>query len=253
MTHQQHPSAHPQSPTPQPRVRLNKYLAASGVASRRKADQLILDGSVAVNGRVIQKLGTTINPLVDTVSVSGKPVTAEPAIVVYALYKPRGVVSTASETERRKTVLQFVPKEPRVFSVGRLDLESEGLLLLTNDGDLALKLTHPRYAHTKRYRVSTSVPRRLDLAVLLGELRKSRYIDGRHRKFDSVTYVGRDDLGLVFDVEVHEGLKHLVRRLVDRAGLTTLRLIRTAHGPITLGSLKPGEWRPVDTSELSGL
>ncbi|MBI4032772.1 rRNA pseudouridine synthase [Candidatus Berkelbacteria bacterium] len=225
-------------------------MASAGVAARRKADELIVAGRVQVNDRVVTTLGITIDPTRDRVSVDGVLVRPQREIVVYALYKPRGVVSTMDDPQGRKTIAALVPAEPRVFPIGRLDQASEGLLLLTNDGDLALRLTHPRFEHVKQYRVSTSVPHQLDMESLLNRVRTPRFLDGRRRSFDQVVYVGRDTHGLVFDVEVHEGMKHLVRRLFDQAGLTTLRLVRTAHGPVELGTLKPGEWRRVDLEEL---
>lgn len=190
-----------------------------------------------------------IDPEVDVVAVDGHEVVPAGATTTYALYKPRGVVSTMRDEQGRKHLADLVPAVPRVFPVGRLDQESEGLILLTNDGDLALRLAHPRYRHQKRYRVWTDQPQR-SLKAVLDALRSPRRIAGKIRAFDQVEFVGFESQQLTFDVIVHEGLKHLVRRLMDASGLTVRRLMRTAHGPVELGSLRPGEWRTVNASEL---
>ena len=233
--------------------RLNKYLARAGVAARRKIDDLILSGRVRVNGKVAL-LGQRVDLNEDLVEVDGVRVAAPTAErVVLAYYKPRGTVTTTQDDRGRRTIFSDLPKEPRLFSVGRLDKESEGLLLMTNDGDLALRLTHPRYGHEKVYRVWVSGLAERTPGQLTSSLSRPRHIEGRSRQLKRVTYLGHEGILRCFEVTICEGLKHIVRRLVDAAGLTTERLIRVSHGPIALGSLRPGEWRPLTSEELRTL
>ncbi|MGI6103637.1 MAG: pseudouridine synthase [Patescibacteria group bacterium] len=233
--------------------RLNKYLAQVGIAARRKVDALIAAGAVRVNGRVAI-LGQRVIPGTDRITVDGRSIEhVLPTRVVLAYYKPRGVMTTASDDLGRTTIYADLPTEARLYPVGRLDQASEGLLLVTNDGDLALRLTHPRYAHEKRYRVSVDGLASRTPAQLVQALAEPRILGGKRRQFDQVQYVGRENGLRQFEVVVHEGLKHIVRRLVDAAGLTTLRLVRIAHGPIKLGDLKPGNWRPLTEEELAAL
>ncbi|MBI2589742.1 rRNA pseudouridine synthase [Candidatus Berkelbacteria bacterium] len=223
-------------------MRLNKFLSSSGIAARRKADELIQAGRVAVNGKIVTQLGTLIHAEREIIAVDGETVMPDQKRVVYALYKPRGLIIT--------DVNSLVPGEPRVFSVGRLDQESEGLVLVTNDGELAFRLTHPRFEHKKIYQAWVPVPNRYDLSELESKLKRPHRLANRASQFDRVKYLGRDEIGLIFELEVHEGRKHLVRRLLDCAGLATLRLKRIQHGPISLGQLKPGEFRVLKPEEF---
>lgn len=205
---------------------------------------------MTINGTVVKDLAIRVSPSSDVVTVDGRTVSIAQQTVVYLLNKPRGIISTAADERGRTGVTDLVPSTPRVFPVGRLDRESEGLLVLTNDGELSLRLTHPRYVHTKRYEVWTSVPQRGVQELIRGLSRPYR-IAGKSRRFDAVRYLGRDSGLLHFEVTVHEGLKHLVRRLLDKVGLETKRLVRTAHGPFTLGDLTPGTWRtPIEAEWL---
>lgn len=196
-----------------------------------------------LNGTVVSSLSTTVNPIADVVTLDGQRLTPHMRRVVYLLNKPRGVVSTAADEQGRPGVTDLVPAQPRVFPVGRLDRDSEGLMILTNDGELALRLTHPRYHHQKVYQVWTSTPREVKIPDLLNRLGQPSRLAGRLRRFQQVQYLGRESGQLRFEVIVEEGLKHLVRRLLDRAGLETKRLVRVAHGPLQLGSLQSGTWR----------
>ena len=134
-------------------MRLNKFIAESGIASRRKADELIRNGLVKINGTVCENLGTVIDENKDSIEVENKPISLVTQRVIYLLNKPRGVVTTASDPEHRQTVMDFVPDSPRVFPCGRLDVDTMGLVVLTNDGNLCYQLTHPRFEHQKEYRV----------------------------------------------------------------------------------------------------
>ncbi|MBI4185868.1 rRNA pseudouridine synthase [Candidatus Berkelbacteria bacterium] len=238
-------SLKPESPSSSSRpVRLSKYLAASGVAARRKAERLIESGRVTVNGERVQSLPAFIIPGKDSISVDGVVVESAATPVVIAFYKPRGILSTLAHGVDGPDLSQFVPKDgPRLFPIGRLDRESEGLLLLTNDGQLAQTLTHPRFLHQKRYKVWIRTSKERTPAQLLALMVEPRWIAGRMRKCDTASLVGRTSGELIVEVSVHEGLTHLVRRLMDAAGCTVSRLIRIAHGPYELGDLKPGQLR----------
>lgn len=234
-------------PTKQSSIRINRFLAASGLCSRRKADEYVTAGRVSMNGQVVRVVGTLVDPTRDTVLVDGAPVTVQ-THRVFALHKPVGTVSTMRDELGRGSIATLTQSLPRVFPVGRLDRSSEGLILLTNDGDLALRLTHPRYKHEKVYEVWThrtheSIPR------LIEKLGRAVVLDGRHRRFDAVRYLGHEKELLKFSVTLHEGVKHQVRRMFDRAGLTVLRLKRVQHGPILLGELPAGTWRELTVEE----
>lgn len=240
-------------PTSQPSVRLNKYLASRGVAARRKADELIVAGRVRVNGVVVRTLGAKIVPATDVILVDQRPVPAAVEPIVYKVYKPVGVVSTMDDEQGRPTVRSLVPATPRVFPVGRLDRSSEGLLLMTNDGSIALRLSHPRYRQEKVYRVWVQKPQSYVLGQLVTSLEATRIIAGKRRAFERVTYIGVDTTGILFEVSLREGIYHEVKRLVDRAGLTVVRLVRIKQGPIELGSLRPGAWQVLSENEYRSL
>lgn len=235
------------------KVRLNKYLSQHGIAARRKADELIVDGRVSVNGTVIRKLGTVIDSMNDVVKVDDKLVEKQLQSIVYRFYKPKDVVSTMQDELGRAALPLYIPATPQVFPVGRLDRMSEGLLILTNDGELALRLAHPRYRQIKKYLVWVHKTRSYSIAKILAELERGHTIAGKNRGFDSVVYQGADQIGLIFEVTLHEGIYHEVKRLMDRAGLTVARLLRTHYGPLEIGSLKPGEWERLSDSDYKQL
>ncbi|HEY0411314.1 MAG TPA: pseudouridine synthase, partial [Candidatus Dormibacteraeota bacterium] len=213
-----------QSPSPQ---RLNRYLARRGVASRRGADQLIEAGRVAVNGRRAA-LGMLVDPVRDGVAVDGRPVPPELEYRTLMLNKPVGVVSTRSDPGGRPTVLDLVEDSAGLFPVGRLDTDSRGLLLLTTDGDLALRLTHPRYGIGKRYAVA--VRGRVPKAALRTLLAGVRLDDGPARALAAaVTGDHRDDT--LLELEMGEGRRREVRRLCAAAGLVVTDLQRVGFGP----------------------
>lgn len=225
--------------------RLQKSLAAAGYGSRRVCDDLIAEGRVAVNGEVAV-LGRRVNPEVDLIEVDGAPVAARAGLVHYLLNKPAGVVTTADDPQGRPTVVELVPVEPRVFSVGRLDFETEGLLIMTNDGELTHRLTHPSFGVEKEYlvQVEGNPP---DGA--LGRLRRGVELE------DGVTapaHVGRKGPNLL-TITIHEGRNRQVRRMCDAIGFPVTRLIRTRIGPIRDEKLKPGEWRELTQQEVRKL
>lgn len=232
-------------------MRLQKFLAHAGIASRRAAERLILAGRVSVNGEIVTKLGSQVNPAVDCVQVDGRLVHLSQRRVYIALHKPAGYVTTVSDPQGRPTVLSLLSGvRERVYPVGRLDLESEGLLLLTNDGELAHLLTHPRYHIPRIYRVWVEgVPSDETLRVF------SRGI----LLEDGVTAPARAELikkttsSAVLEITLHEGKKRQVRRMCAALGHPVRRLVRIAFGPLTLGDLPPGRWRYLTSGEVSAL
>lgn len=236
--------------------RLHRVLAQAGIASRRKAEELIAEGRVKVDGRVVIELGTQVDPERSTIEVDNRRIEIE-SKAYYILNKPRGYISDRDETMENKTALDLVPDGRRLFAAGRLDLQSEGLLLLTNDGDLAFHLTHPRYEHEKEYlALVAGVPaddtaKRLERGILYeGEWLRADHVAraGRHQPFGEA---GRDQTWL--RIVLHEGKKRHIRHMTAAVGHPVLRLIRVRLGPLKLGELKPGEWRRLCAAEVAQL
>jgi 23S rRNA pseudouridine2605 synthase len=226
--------------------RLQKVLAATGYGSRRVCEELIAAGRVTVNGEVAI-LGRRVDAEHDLVAVDGAPIGVRPGFVYYLLNKPIGVVTTSRDTHRRPTVVDLVPPEPRVFSVGRLDVDTEGLLLLTNDGDLANRIAHPSHGIEKEYLVEVSGG-----LVSPGSIRTLR--DGvlLDDGLTAPARVSQPDPG-VLRITIHEGRNRQVRRMCDAVGHPVLRLVRTRIGPLTDRSLQPGSWRELTTDEWRAL
>jgi 23S rRNA pseudouridine2605 synthase len=226
--------------------RLQKVLARVGYGSRRTCEDLISEGRVTVNGEVAI-LGRRVDVERDLVALDGAPVGVLPGLVYYLLNKPAGVVTTADDPEGRPTVLEFVPDEPRVFSVGRLDLQTEGLLVLTNDGKFAQLLAHPSFGVEKEYLAevtgnpSPGALRRLREGVVLD--------DGETTAPARVAAVSPGLIRLV----IHEGRNRQVRRMCEAVGHPVVRLVRTRIGPVSDRSLHPGAWRPLISSEVRSL
>lgn len=233
-----------------PAERLQKVLAAAGVGSRRACEELIAAGRVSVDGRRAT-LGDKVDAENAVIHVDGERVVTGSKLVYLAMNKPRGVVSTMDDERGRAALADYLrPSEQRVFHVGRLDADSEGLLLLTNDGALAHRLMHPSYGVAKTYlcEVAGPVPRSLQRRMLGGvELDDGPARVDRYRLVDAV---GRSAL---VEVELHEGRKHIVRRLFAEAGHPVSRLVRTAIGPVKLGDLRPGRTRRLTNAEVAAL
>jgi 23S rRNA pseudouridine2605 synthase len=225
--------------------RLQKTLARLGFGSRRVCDDLIEDGRVTVNGEVAV-LGRRIDLEHDTVIVDGVPVGVRPDLVYYLLHKPAGVVTTAADTHGRATVLELVPDEPRVFPVGRLDMDTEGLLLLTNDGDLAHRLTHPSFGVDKDYLAHVEGQPN---AAAVTRLRKGVELE------DGITAPAKVALldPSLLRIVIHEGRKRQVRRMCEAVGHPVIRLVRTRIGSLTDTKLKAGEWRQLTSEEVIAL
>ena len=231
-------------------VRLQKFLADAGVASRRASEQIILEGRVEVNGSPVRVLGSKIDPTRDKVTVDGKFVQAHKKFYV-VLHKPRGCVCSKKDEHDRPTVYDLLPKEWQIVnSVGRLDYASEGLLFLTNDGDFALHLTHPRYGVRKRYLVT--VEGKVD-GEMLKRFTTGIYVDGEKLKAERGWILSATKSESVVDLELGEGKNREVRRLFESQNLVVRRLVRTQIGKIKLAELKVGKWRTLTPTEIKTL
>ena len=233
-----------------PPVRLQKLLADAGVASRRHAEELITQGRVTVNGMVVDRLGARADASRDVVLVDGQPIRRH-KLAWYMLNKPVGVVTTAYDPQHRPTVLKLLKDvAERVYPVGRLDRDSEGLLLLTNDGELAHRLAHPRYGVEKEYLAETARPvRQADLDKLRGGI-VSLGETLRPRRLESPP-PGAQATGLT--VVLVEGKKREVRRMFEAVGAHVVRLMRVRYGPLALGDLPGGQYRPLTEMEIDQL
>jgi len=225
--------------------RLQKVMARIGVGSRRVCEELIVDGRVTVNGAV-PVLGRRVDPAVDRVELDGVPLPVRPGLVHYLVNKPAGVVSTAADTHGRRTVVDLVPGDPRVFPVGRLDLDSEGLLILTNDGELAHRLTHPSFGVAKEYLVQVDGE---PGSAAVRRLRQGVELDDGPTAPARVAVVAPSLLRIV----IHEGRNRQVRRMCEAIGHPVLRLVRTRIGPLADPSLGPGSYRALTFDEVRGL
>ncbi|NPA92734.1 MAG: rRNA pseudouridine synthase [Chloroflexi bacterium] len=230
--------------------RLQKILARAGLGSRRACEEFIAQGRVTVNGRVA-KLGDKADPAKDDIRLDGQRIKPPETPVYIALYKPRFVLSTTESQDGRKTVRDLVPVPERIFPVGRLDLESEGLMLLTNDGDLANRLTHPRYGHEKEYRVL--VAKRPDPSQLEAWRHGIVLEDGTRTRPAEVWVERTQGKGAWLRVILKEGKKRQIREMCRLTGLPVVRLVRIRIGPLRLEGLKPGEWRHLTPEEVQAL
>ncbi len=231
-------------------VRLQKYLADAGVASRRAAERMILDGRVEVDGRVVRELGTKVDERNAEVSVDGKPATARRKRYV-ALHKPRGVITSRKDPQSRETVMDLLPAEwSNLYPVGRLDADSEGLLLLTNDGDFCLRISHPRYGVRKRY--LAYVVGRVDRRALQ-RMEAGLVHQGEKLRAEKTRLVSANNSHSIVELDLREGRNREVRRLFEAQGMTVERLLRTDVGAVRLGELPPGRWRTLTETEIKSL
>jgi 23S rRNA pseudouridine2605 synthase len=232
-------------------VRLQKLLAQSGVASRRRCEELMLAGSVEVDGEVVTRLGTKVDPRTAVIRVEGRRLPPVSPHVYLALNKPRGVVSTMSDPRGRRTLSDLVADRPeRLFHVGRLDTDTSGLLILTNDGDFAQRLAHPSYEVDKTYvaEVAGDVSR-----ATLARLRDGVTLEDGPVTVSAARIVQRGSGRTIVELVIHEGRNRIVRRLLDAVGHPVRKLTRTRIGPVTLGRLTPGELRDLTREELGEL
>jgi 23S rRNA pseudouridine2605 synthase len=233
-------------------IRLNKIIADAGVASRRAADQLILEGRVSVDGKVISELGNKFDPEISEIKVDGESLINNKSKTYLAFNKPSGVISTMSDPEGRRNLGDFFKdRKDRLYHVGRLDKDSEGLILLTNDGELAHRATHPSYGLEKKYLVEIEGEFNKHLSDQL--LQGVRLEDGLARavKVVHTRAVSRNHHWV--EITIHEGRYHIIRRLIESLGLKVLRLIRVEFGPISLGEMKPGRHRVLNSQEITNL
>ena len=232
-------------------VRLQKVLAGAGLGSRRACEDLIAAGRVTVDGVVVRELGVRVDPRRAVVHVDGARVQLDTSLVTLAFNKPAGVVSTMSDERGRPSVAQYVTDRPeRLFHVGRLDAETEGLLLLTNDGELANRLAHPSHGVRKTY--LATVQGRVRPAVGVA-LRAGVQLDDGPVVVDSFRVVDTSGGRTLVEVVVHEGRNRIVRRLMEAVGHPVVRLVRTQIGPVRLGNLRPGATRELTRKELGAL
>ncbi|MDR0463448.1 MAG: rRNA pseudouridine synthase [Pseudomonadales bacterium] len=232
-------------------VRLQKFLANQGVASRRKCEELIVAGKVEVDGGIVTELGTKVDPTTSKVKVNGKKVVNETVKEYYLLYKPTGYVTTTEDELGRKNVLELLPKtQSRLFPVGRLDIDTSGLIILTNDGDLTYKLTHPKYHVDKVYE-----------ALISGKLTnqeirrftKGLNLDHRRTAPAELEIIYENDGSTMVRVTIHEGRNHQVRRMFKALNHEVIKLKRVAMGNLNLGTLGSGQYRQISQSEVNSL
>ena len=226
--------------------RLQKILAAAGLASRRSAENLIREGRVRVDGRVVTELGTRADPSRQRITLDKVRIPSKRPRASYVVYKPRGVVTTARDPHAKKTVLDLVPKAERLFPVGRLDAPSEGLLLVTNDGDLAQRLLHPSFEVPRIYRVSVAGELSAETAR---QISAGVELAGRRTAPCEVRVLAREPNRSVIEITLIEGRRRQIRRMLEMLGHPVRRLLRTGFGPLRLGTLKPGGSRPLRRSE----
>jgi 23S rRNA pseudouridine2605 synthase len=228
--------------------RLQKVLAGRGWGSRRVSEELIAAGRVTVNGEPAV-LGRRVDPLVDLIEVDGAPVGTKPGLVHYLLNKPPGVVTTAKDPQGRRTVVDLVPAEPRVFPVGRLDADTEGLLLLTNDGELANRVAHPRHGVAKEYLATVVTSGGPVSPAAIRALRTGVELDDGPT---APAKVSQPSPG-VLRITIHEGRNRQVRRMCEAVGYPVARLVRTRIGPLRDRRLAPGSWRELSADEVRRL
>ena len=240
--------------------RLQKVLAHAGVASRRACEQLIADGRVSVDGITVTEAGVRVDPLTQEIRLDGSRILTNPELITLMLHKPAGVVTTMEDPEGRPTVAQYgrdylaehpeLPDSLRLVHVGRLDTETEGLLLLSNDGELSHRLMHPSFEIAKTYvaivegHVEPWVPRKL---------RRGIELEDGEAKADRVTVKDSGPRGSIVEITLHSGKNRIVRRMLDAVGHPVTRLARTRLGPLRLGNLRPGETRPLSGEEIAAL
>jgi 23S rRNA pseudouridine2605 synthase len=231
--------------------RLQKYMARCGVASRRSSEKIIAQGRVTVNGKIVREMGTKIDPRLDLVRVDGKVITPDSEGIYIKLNKPAGYITSVSDPQGRPTVLDLIGDiGSRVYPIGRLDYESEGLLLLTNDGELAYRLTHPKYEIDKQYYVIVNGDPVYDS---IKKLRRGVNIDGCTTKPAKISRLGMQEENSIYRVTIHEGRNRQVRRMFEAIGHPVIYLKRERLGNIVLGDLGLGEWRYLSIKEIKSL
>lgn len=231
-------------------IRLNKFIATAGVTSRRKADELIQQGKVKINGRIVTNPAERIIPDKDQVWVEGNPIHLAKKKVYILFNKPKGVVTTVKDEKKRKTVLDFIHVKERIYPVGRLDRNTTGLLLLTNDGELAYRLAHPRFEITKVYHVT--VPFKIPFSVIR-ELESGIILDDKKTAPCKIAFHSTDNKGFVYTIELHQGMYRQIRRMFEHFEIPILKLKRVQLGNLVVKDLAPGKWRYLTKKEIHAL
>lgn len=231
-------------------MRLQKYMAMCGVASRRKSEQLIKDGHVKVNGKTVNDMGHQINENKDKIFVDEKLITPAKREIYIMLYKPRGYVSSCLDDRGRKTVLDLVKLKERIYPIGRLDYNSEGLLLLTNNGEFANRLTHPKYKIKKTYKVTTTG---ITTDEQIEQMEEGIVIDGKKTLPAEIELIKEENAKLSFYITIKEGRNRQIRKMVEAVGGEVHRLVRISLGTIKVKGLKPGEYRDLTAKEIVDL
>lgn len=232
-------------------VRLQKFLANAGIASRRGAEKIIAEGRVSVNGEIVREMGVQIDENYDTVAVDGEEIKNVEKKMYIMLNKPYGFVTTVSDDKGRPTVMELVSDiSARIYPVGRLDYDTEGLLLLTNDGDLTYKITHPKHDVSKTYVAEVSGNISMDTIV---QLRRGVVIDGYKTSPAEVEVVGATQYGTKIEITIHEGRNRQVRKMFEELGCVVKKLKRIKEAGLTLGHLPVGKWRKLSESEVNML
>jgi 23S rRNA pseudouridine2605 synthase len=232
-------------------VRLQKVLAAAGVGSRRHCEEMIGEGRVEVDGEIVRRFGARVDPQNQIIRLDGRRIPSREDLVYLALNKPVGVLTTMSDARGRPTIADYLgDRGERLFHVGRLDFDTEGLMLLMNDGELAHRLAHPSYGVLKTYLADVSGPLTKDLGR---QLVTGIELDDGPAAADRFRVVERAGPRALVEITLHEGRKHIVRRMLAAAGHPVSRLVRTHVGPVNLGSLRPGTTRRLTTSEIGQL
>jgi 23S rRNA pseudouridine2605 synthase len=242
--------AHPPATTEQPGERLQKVLAAAGIASRRECEALIVEGRVEVDGQVVTELGTRVETATQSIRVDGEPL-PQPKLAYYAVNKPTGVVSTANDPSGRQRVIDLLPPSlGRLYNVGRLDLASEGLILMTNDGEMANRLTHPRHGVEKTYHVQVAGHPGPEV---LEQLRKGVYFAEGKAKVVRAKVKSRRKQSAVLEIVLDEGRNREIRRMLAKVGHKVQKLVRIAVGPVRLADMPAGAYRKLTSQEVSAL
>jgi 23S rRNA pseudouridine2605 synthase len=226
-------------------IKISKFLSEAGIASRRKAETLVTQGLIFVNGKKMANVAKRIDPAKDKIEFNGKIVSL-PVLVYYLLNKPAGVTSTTEDRHAKKLIIDLVPKIPKVWPVGRLDLYTTGLILLTNDGDFTQKLTHPRYEIEKEYEITANEPL---AAMEIAAVQNGIKLEDGFIKPERFEAIGKNR----YRITIHSGKKRVVRRIIEKIGKSVVHLNRIRIGSLTLGSLEPGQWRPLAPKEIEKL
>lgn len=231
--------------------RLQKMMAQAGVASRRRCEEMIVAGMVKVNGKIVTELGTKVDPLVDRIEVGGQRLSLTGRKLYLALYKPRGYVTTMHDEKGRKAVTDLVKSiDERVYPVGRLDYDSEGVLLLTNDGDFTFVMTHPKHRVPKTYQVRVAG---IPSLSALERMASGIDLDDGPTAPAEVRLLGERDGNALVEITIYEGRNRQIRRMCEKVGCPVLRLVRERFGGVTLEGLRPGQFRHLSRSEVEGL